>query len=334
MSNNNYDDLLFLIFQREQMYSPENYSMPLRFELIGAKIDVEKLKSIGHITADKDVVCWRIKPYKTKEQEVLLIVDHEGYILFLDLEKLSNNIRCYNKILKEFNSLLLEKPLAMTVGGERDICKKIVNKLILEKVVQWPDLPAFYSMLRKINEINDVQVLSDIPLLCGNFRLKDEFYYTLLKLFNRRIELDARSIANIGMILLNICNSNFSAFMCFEKALYIDRGYEKAKEQLVVAAKRLMVENIDHNNYQWAVDAGENVLKIIGNPDEHDFYVILGFAYTMQCNSEMAKINYQNALGIDNDSYWAKILLNNLTNINQCPYENYLTFAEFIRNTR
>lgn len=43
MNDNEFHELLFDLFQRDQMYAPANFSVDLRFDFVGVKLKLEGL---------------------------------------------------------------------------------------------------------------------------------------------------------------------------------------------------------------------------------------------------------------------------------------------------
>lgn len=333
MNDNEFHELLFDLYQRDQMYAPVNFSVDLRFDFIGVKLNLEGLSVIARKTNEtSDKIEWDIKVFKTKEENASLITDHDGNVLYIDLIDLSDDQRAYKKILSLLNPLVISKPQELNEKSAKKTCIYIIENVQSDSKGGAHNFIPLFALLRIIDKINDEDVVTDLPYLFGGFGLKDEFYYTLITLYNRKISPSAESLTNIGAVLFNVFNNPVSAMMCFEGALHNEPFLKQARSNIWIVSKKVMIENINNGYFQWAVDAGERARNVLGNIDDANFYIILGFAHEKTNNLEKANNYYQIADKIDVKNQWTNTIINQLLDTELISAERMTAFQEFINN--
>ena len=333
MDNNKFSDVLFNIYMRDYMYQPIDYSFHLRFEWIGAELDLKGLHEIGiTVNENEKTIEWEIKLFKTRTDHVQIFTDKAGHILYIDLGEMSSDKRAYNKFIKVLNPLMKKAPEDIAENNEKYLCSSICEAINLHKESMQNFIP-LYMLLRKFDEIEDNEILADLTYLCGGFALWGEFYHALIKLHNKRVDLSPNSLTNNGTALFNVFHNPLSATMCFERVLEIDPSHPQAQHNLLVGTKSLMIQNIVRTQSFWAIQAGEKVCKLINHIDDSDFFIILGFAYELSGNMERAFENYTKSKELDRDNLWAKEFLYQINDSEFNRTERMRLFESFINES-
>lgn len=324
-------DVLFEVYQRDWMFQQEDCSTDLRFDFVGARIDLSRLREFAQgIARDNTTVKWSIRPYKTKSDEFTITTDHVGNIVFIHLNNMTGDKKTYNKVFNIINPIVQSIPDELEDNQEDTVCAGIWYNIHSGNKAGMLNYIPLFKLLREINSIKTEKVLADLPVLCAGYRLTGEFYHTLIKLSNKKINLDAKAMTNIGTILFKLYDSPISAMMCFERALQIDPNLENARHKICIAAKTLMSRNITNRMYPWAVESGETAHKLLESILDPDFFIIHGFAYELNDMPEKARSQYMRALQIDNHNRWAQESIKRLSEVIKPQYETLKIYRNVI----
>ena len=184
--------------------------------------------------------------------------------------------------ISEYRTVLQEKP------------EDIAVSLNLAKAHLLNDEPGIATdLFRSVLDINpDIKeallFLGDMALQKKNFRSADEHYSHLLKL-----EPEA-ALPNykVGLVKL-LDNKEKEALPYFEKALAVNGNYVSALAQIAYAS----IRGGDHDAAVTRVQK-----HIDGNPQNPDFYVLLGRIYAIGKNFPKARQSFEEAFKIDPDN--------------------------------
>lgn len=158
------------------------------------------------------------------------------------------------------------------------------------------------SLIRHIKHINNRFILTDLAHICGRLKMIGESCIAIKKVVELDQEISAEGWTNIGAVLCDNLQQPAAAVQCFMRAIEIDKSLPQPRQNIWVAANKIMEQLLTEKKFVDSIKIFEEV-SAIGDPSmaNHGVYSYAGLSYESLGQNQMAEKCYNSALSIDSD---------------------------------
>lgn len=310
----------------------KNSLSQLRNEFVGKVVDIEKLLIGSYKMQESNKPGWLIllRPISNGNYQLSLLISpgrritmmtyanyleipDEGLVGWYDFKSMSSSAA--NQITKELSSAITNQSIQnekyryyniLQSLNIKDLDSRDIDQIdnIVDGLTDQSYRAGRYgitsvlvaSLLREIDNITDVGVLSDIPFFCGRLRMKEEFYLACERAYKENFHWDDTGITNIGSVLCDSFQLYELAYQCFLSALKLNPILMQARMNLIVVTKRLMWKFVDSGKYNSAIAIGRECITRCDTIVDSTFFTMLALSYEYIEDRKNAKKYYKMAM--------------------------------------